>query len=445
MLAFNLLNQGKLTMKSSLNLAKNLKITKLVNRNFFSISRLPSTNSSSIKSLTKFSLLSKKFSESSEQAQSQGGERTFYFTEQEAYSMNEHDRMILQLDSSSVPLTTLPKFMKELTEYCFMLSKYKEYTKGWKYVGNFFYSNLSNFTNEDFKFYTKIFAYTLFTGGKEDFWGKISEEFTRRNWDKSSFLELLNCFNLAQVKSHAIWKNVSEKLNNYSLDTFQENVLVAAILGNVEYTAEDPIWEQLLVKLENEDVKEGKFDLALVIKAANSIKERLPERKTVFYEKIKQHVDDNFNTFSPDALYSIFGEYLRLFNLNGEEISKYVILIVDKIGAANDYMRFGFIHQLLLLCKRYPVIITTLNENRHILPNNFVVPTQEIVDSYNNVVSEAMFSINEKRVESYNQFWERYSETFGFNVDFAKDMLINGFANRDAMSEIFPSNEKQEL
>jgi hypothetical protein len=443
MLAFNLLNKSRINLKSTLNLAKNIKFSKLIYRNFLTISRISTIHSVSNKSRTKFSIISKQFSES-EQFQSQKQERTFYFTEQEAYSMNEHDRMILQLDSSSVPLTTLPKFMKELAEYCFFLSKYKEYTKGWKYIGNFFYSNLSNFTNEDFKFYVLIFGYTFYRGGNEDFWEKISNEFLRRNFDKVTFLELLNSFNLAELKSHSFWKSAVEKLGNYSFDTFQENIEIAAILGNVEYTADDPIWEQLLVRLENEEVKEGTFDLAMVVKAANSFKEKLPERKTQFYEKIRRHVEDNFSTFSPDALYSIFGEYLRLFDLNGDEVSKYVILIVDKIGAANDYMRFGFIHQLLLLCKRFPEIIPTLNQNRHILPNNFTIPTEEIVNNYSEVINETLFS-NAKGEESYNKFWERYSESFGFNVDFAKDMLVTGAAHYEAFKEIFPSSEKGQL
>jgi hypothetical protein len=444
MLAFNLLNRSKFTIKSSLNIAKSLKVSKLLYRNFFTINRAVTSNSPVTKSITKFSLISKKFSESADQS-SQRSERTFYFTEQEAYSMNEHDRMILQLDSSSVPLTTLPKFMKELAEYCYVLSKYKEYTKGWKYLGNFFYSNLSNFTNEDFKFYSQIFAYTLFKGTKEDFWEKISEEFSRRNWDKESFLDLINCFNLSQVKSHAFWKSIVEKSRNYTIDTFQENCMIAAILGNVQYTADDAIWEQLLSKLELEEIKEGTFDLAVVINAANSIKEKLPERKTELYEKIRKHVEENFNTFSPDALYSIFGEYLKLFDLNGEEVSRYVIQIADKIGLANDYIRFGFIHQLLLLCKRFPEIIPTLTQNRHILPNNFVVPTEEMVHNYSDAISQTMMSDIDKGAVSFNQFWEKYSESFGINVDFAKDMFVTGVANYNAISEIFTNTYKPEI
>jgi len=444
MLAFNLLNKSTINLNFSVSFIKNLKFAKIFSRNFFAVNSMTSNLKHSQKrnsTLTKIfshQQTSKSFSES------QRSERTFYFTEQEAYSMNEHDRMILQLDSSSVPLTTLPKFMKELAEYCYLLSKYKEYTKGWKYVSNFFYSNLSNFTNEDFKFYVKVLAYTLFLGSKEDFWSKISEEFLKRNWDKQSLLELMNCFNLVQIKSHSLWKPVVDRLktSSFSYDAFEDNTMVAAILGNVDYTAADSIWEMLLSKLENQEIKEETFDLSMVIKAASSIKLRLPERKTAFYDKVRRHIEDNFNNFQPNALYSIFTEYLKLFELNSEEVSKYVIQIVDKIGAANDYMRFGFCHQLLTLCKKYPDIIATLKENKHALPNNFYIPTEEMVNQYYAVIEESILNGRNlsKANESYNQFWEKYCDSLGFNLDFAKDMFINGAANYTAIQEIFPSN-----
>jgi hypothetical protein len=444
MLAFNLLNKSRFNSKPLANL--NLKFSKLFFRNFFSLSRMSNYNSfKTIRNSSNFTKFSykptfKTFSESQ-----QSNERTFYFTEQEAYSMNEHDRMILQLDSGSVPLTTLPKFMKELGEYCFLLSKYKEYTKGWKYVSNFFYSNLTNFTNEDFIFYTAILSYTLYRGNQEDFWEKIAEEFSRRTWDKKSFLELVNCFNISGVKGHSFWKTVVDKLNNYSLDTFTENILIAAILGNVEYTAEDPIWATLLSRLENEEIKEETFDLAMVMRAAVSIKERLPERKTGIYDKIKRHFEDNFSNFPPDALYSIFNEYIKLFEPNGEEVSKYVILIADKIGAANDYMRFGFIHQLLILCNKYREIIPTLNQNKHILPNSFAIPTDEMVGDYAQALNATIYNPNnlQKGAETYYKFWEKYAEIIGLNVDFAKDMLINGPANYEAFTETFPHKAEQ--
>ena len=444
MLAFNFLINSRINSKPLSNL--NLRYSKVFFRNFFSNGKMSKINSlktfNNSSNFNKFSYTSafKNFSESQ-----QSNERTFYFTEQEAYSMNEHDSMIVQLDSGSVPLTTLPKFMKELAEYCFLLSKYKEYLKGWNYVSNFFYSNLTNFTNEDFKFYTAILSYTLYNGNQEDFWEKISTEFTRRTWDKSTFLELINCFNIVKVTGHSFWKTVVDKLQNYSLDNFREYVLITAILGTVEYTAEDPIWATLLSKLENEEIKEETFDLAMVMRAAVSIKERLPERKTGFYDKIKRHFEDNFNSFSPDALYSILNEYIKLFEPNGEEVSKYVILISDKIGAANDSMRFGFIHQLLILCNTYSEIIPTLNQNKHILPNTFAIPTQEMVRDYAKALNEAIYNpINtEKGDETYYKFWEKYAEILGLNVDFAKEMLINGAANYEAISEIFPEKPQK--
>jgi hypothetical protein len=217
--------------------------------------------------------------------------------------------------------------------------------------------------------------------------------------------------------------------------------LIAAVLGTVGYTADDSIWETLLSKLENEEIKEESFELSMVIRAAISIKERLPERKTAFYEKIKRHTEDNFNNFQPNALYSIFNEYLSLFELKGDEVSKYVIQIIDKIGAANDYMRFGFCHQLLILCKRFPEIIPTLKENKHALPNNFYIPTEEMVNEYANVL-ELTLNTSRNGGESYDQFWEKYSDTLGFNVEFAKDMRVNGAANFTAIQEIFPSKEE---
>src|SRR5690242_12091713 len=59
-----------------------------------------------------------------------GNEIKVYLSDTEAYYINEHDRSILLLDSNSVSKSSLAKFMKELLDHCYYLSKYYSNMKG---------------------------------------------------------------------------------------------------------------------------------------------------------------------------------------------------------------------------------------------------------------------------------------------------------------------------
>lgn len=400
--------------------------------------KTPTSFSSSLRS--KFGLSSIKFfSESTAE-----GPKLF-LTQQEAYILNEHDRMLIQLNSNSVPLTVMPKFMKELAQYCYSLSKYKQYIKGWQYVAKFFSENLKNFTNEELFTYLFIFAYTKYLGENYPrFWDEVCEEVLSRTLNKEDYLDFLKALNLVEYKNQDVVSKLVSKLDSYTMD-YTDNLRLGVYLESLYDNKSDPIWEKILSAVENKDIVLEKLPTAFIFNFVNVMKTHV-SRDSPLYAKVDQFYHQNFNSLHPEDALAVNIAYVSLNKFSTEELADIIVQTVRKIVNATEYSRFYYYTTILHWCVNHPKLIDALLAHKDSFPGNFVIPTKSLVNDFADLVNQISSQGIAQNAEGHSliqKFSEKYAEQIGYKVSFAQQAFADGFFNIEAITKLKESQEKK--
>jgi hypothetical protein len=362
--------------------------------------------------------------------------KTVYLNQQEAYMMNEHDRMITQLTSNVVPMNALPKFMRELLEYCFMLSKYKDYVRGWTYVSKFFAENLKNFTNEDLEHYASIFCLTAYAGHNDTFWSEVGQEILNRTLHKDAVLNYITLFSVNPVMSTEYITQLVRKLENFQLKNYSDFIILAGDLGLLNFPKNDPIWETILANVENQEVQAKDFSPAYLLKAANSLKENV-QRDSPFYENVRVYFLNNFKTIQAELLPSVCLDFVKLVPPSAQDLVQLISQSLPALANASEYAKLEFYKLILQWCQEHSSLRTELENNKQILGQNFVVPTTQLLTDFANYQSQLKTLKDPEQVEALHEsFWVKYAPTLGFNTAFAQSASQHGIYNFEALSTI---------
>lgn len=373
----------------------------------------------------------RKFSEAETESR-----KTLYLNEQEAYQMNEHDRMITQLTSNVVPMTSLPKFMKELLEYCFLLSKYKDYVSGWTYVSKFFAENLKNFTNEDLEHYANLFCLTGYSGHNETFWSEVGQEILNRTLSKDGVLNYINMFSVNNVMSKEFLTQLVRKLENFELKNYTEFILLAGDLGLMNYPNTDPIWESILANVENQEVHIKDFSPACLIKAAVSLKVNV-QRDSIFYENVRVYFLSNFKSIQPEYIPYVCQDFVKLYPPSVSDLVQLISQSFPAVTNASEYAKFEFYKLIFQWCRENPNLRNELDNNKNIIGQNFVVPSTQLLTDFANYQSQLEVLKDLEQVEALHEsFWLKYATPLGFNTSFAQNVAHHGINNYEALRTI---------
>jgi hypothetical protein len=370
------------------------------------------------------------------ESESEENKKTLYLNQQEAYMMNEHDRMIVQLTSSVVPMTALPKFMRELLEICFMLSKYKDYVKGWDLVAKFLVQNLKNFTNEDLEFYVGVFCLTRYEGSSADFWSVVGQEILTRSLGKQSVMNLINFFVIAECMEVEFITKMVRKLETFELKDYNDFILLAGDLGHVNYPAEDPIWETILSNVENYEVQAKDIPATYLLRAANALKARV-QRDSPFYEKVRVYFLNNFKSIQAEYIPVLCKEFVKLTPPRAEDFVQIVLQSLPALSNATQYAKFEFYKIILEWCSQNPNLRADLLNNKQNLGQSFVVPSAELVAEFNKYQSDLSNLKDGLQIEALHEnFWLKHAQSVGFNTAFAQSAAVDGIFNYEALSSI---------
>jgi hypothetical protein len=359
-------------------------------------------------------------------------ETTLYLSEHEAYLLNEHDRMVVQLTNNVVGSPSLPKFMKELVEICYLLSKYKEYIKGWNYVTKFFSDNLKNFSNDELLFYVGIFSLTNIYAGKIEFWQPIGDEILNRSLNKESTLKLINYFSLCGYNNKDFWTAILRKANSFDLKEYKELIQLAGDLNTVTFVENDPIYENILSKLENQEIKIlSDLPATYILRAANLLKERT-NRNSVLYENVKDFFLKNFRSIQSEFIGIFCEEFVKLSPPNTTDLVNLITQAIPHLSNASKYAKYEFYHVIMRWCVKYPDLISALNTQKLA---NFNVPTQQMVSEFDKLQNDIILSDFSKGKSLANSFWVKHSQAIGLDSAFAELNTTHGGYQIHAMEE----------
>jgi hypothetical protein len=403
----------------------------MYNQRFLNMKFLPF--SSQVTNKLAYSKSNKKFS---------GTRQKIYLNQQEAYILNEHDRMCVQLSSNSVPMTNLPKFMRELTEYCYLLSKYKEYIKGWNYIFTFYSQNLSNFSIEDLEFYVEIFSVTNYY--EEKLWMNTLEEILKRPLDKQRVLSFLLKLSLTNFRYDEIFSRFARKVEEFELN-YEDSLALSYCFGILYENKNDPIWERLLSNLENSEIIINKKSTLSALLNSVIIFKRQVNRDSPFYGKVIDYFNNNFDSIHPeDVVYSTM-YFTEITSPNSEEIVRLIVRSLEKMTSASEFAKFFFYKNVLNWCVKDVSIITALNSAKNLLPSDFIIPTTNLIkdyDQFDSKMKELGPILSEERHSLNQNFWISNADKIGFNSASAQHYYLNGVADYESVKQVRESLNK---
>ncbi len=359
--------------------------------------------------------------------------------ETEAYALNEHDKIIVQIDNNTIPLTSLPKTMKDLMGYSYTLSQYKEHINGWGYIIQFFEQNIKNFTNEDLDFYSDIFAKVNLVG-EGNFWDIIVNEYSSRSLDKKRLLDLLKNLSFVNYKNQEMLSNLINQSLEQNLN-YVDYLSLAASIGEIYMGNNDSsVWETIISNLEGREMKTddlaGQLPPTVFLSAALMLKDK---RESDITTHAVNFYNSNFNLISSEYQGAATSMYMNLIN-NQELMSsggRLIAQTLNSIAGASEIAKFTFYVQVLRLIGNNTGLLAQLNNES--LPSFFVVPSAEYARDFVEFENRLATMGNMKSdsvVEMNNSFWIRHSEKVGFNIAFAQSAYLDGYSNVNALNNL---------
>ena len=362
-------------------------------------------------------------------------EKTFHLDQSEAYLWNEHDRMVVQLNSNVVPMTALPKFMKELLEICIVLNKYRDYVKGWDYAAKFFHENLKNFTNEDLYFYISAMALNNYPATISNFYSDIGKEVLSRTLDKNIVLDLMSSFLLSHSNDQEFWIGIVRKVEGYTNLQYEDNIRLAALLGETQISASDPIWETILSKVENSNVVKGDIPLTYYLRAAYALKQRV-QRDSPFYSNVIIFVEKNIKSVPADFVASFLNLWTKFKGTIPSDVVEILGQTFPLLKNATDYGKFEFYKLVFDLCLENPNLRNTLESSKAKIGENFFVPSSSFITDYGNYVSQATTYKSDALKKAHERFWSTHAQKIGLKESQAIAYSTIGFTNFDTMTDL---------
>jgi hypothetical protein len=353
--------------------------------------------------------------------------------QRESYLWNEHDRMIVQLDNNVVPLTSLPKFMKELIEICNSLNRYIDYIKGWDYAAKFFHQNLKNFNNEDFSFYVIVLAYNNFNLESQNIWPEIETELLSRTLDKQTVINLMSNLVHCEFVSQDFWPTALRKVEAYNNLIYEDYITLANILDATGLTINDPIWETILSQVENSAVPNKiNFPITYLPRAVLALQKNT-KRDSSFYAVIINYLDQNINNV-PSAFLGIFLElYQKIKKFNNSELATLILQTFPLAQKDKSYGKFVFYEFVFKSCVLNSGLRNTLESLK--LPEGFVLPSASFIGEYGKYLNELEVSKPEAHEKIVENFWAIHSQNIGVRVSQAITYSLYGLFESNTISE----------
>jgi hypothetical protein len=363
-------------------------------------------------------------------------EQEFYLSEAESYRWNEHDRMILQLESRSVPNQNLPKFMKELLDYSYALRKYKHYIKGYNYAARFFIDNIKSFTNEEFVNFAKIFGDVEYNRPNgEPFWSLIAEEVVRRELNKDEIIQFLS-ISILKYENIKLWGEILEKVQRMSLSQ-QDYVSLASVSGIKGVNIPENLWNSIANSINTIEIsKLSEEELEKLLYATYHIYNGSSNTQIGFLEplfsKLQKYYEDNQFKLSPNTLllFSIIYKYVA--KLENDGITKLIIEVSQKYAVADEKAKLDFYKEFMKWCDVNPQLVKNLSSNIQVMGKGFKLPTAEVVTTFNSLLRESNWNDPKEHGQAINNFWEQYGPKIGINPS---SVASSGFSSHSSQEQ----------
>jgi hypothetical protein len=357
--------------------------------------------------------------------------------QREAYLWNEHDRMIVQLDNNVVPLTSMPKFMKDLMEICRLLNKYITYISGWDYVAKFFHQNLKNFNNEDFYNYVLIFAYNNFNLESQNIWPEIEKELLSRTLDKQTVINLMSNLIHCEHISQDFWPAVLRKVEAYNNLNYENYITLANILDATRIESNDPIWETILSQVENSPIP-NKIDFPITYfpRAFLALKKNT-QRDSPFYSNIVNYLDQNIDKVPSDFLAIFLELYQKIKNFDTSDLAKLIAQTFSLSQRGSMYGKFKFYEFVFESCVKNSGLRNALEGLR--LPEDFVLPSNSFIGEYGKYLNDLEISKPDCQEKIVENFWSTHSQNLGVKVSQAVNYTLFDLFENNTIKETHES------
>jgi hypothetical protein len=355
---------------------------------------------------------------------------TFY-SQEELYVLNEHDRIILQLESNTA--TDIPKSMKDLLNLCLQVAHLKFYVKGWGLLSEYFTTNCKSLSNKDFFEFVKALGLSSFADDK--LWERASESFLERQFEEAEFFELLN-YITPYVNNTQFFEAVIEKYQK--LDKSPKRAInMITSLGFHKYEPNPKTWDIILQDLKKIDLtKISEDELDTYLYAAGSIKDLNKENDTSFDRDVYNYFIANMEKCGTATVAFCIYYLDRLSYTTIDDLTRLCILVSKGYRDLTQSSKIEFFTKLLIILSHRTDLLKSLKANSQLLA--FPIPNEDMIKGYQLVVDEfdKPNNIMESKKAS-DSFFDKYSQEMGFNPQFAKNYSMNIAYGIDELNKDF--------
>ena len=347
-----------------------------------------------------------------------------YLSQNEALLMNEHDRIMIQIENNAIPESNMKTVIQELTNYCASLSQYKDYMRGWTFIANHFSKNVEKYSNEEFIRNLMILNNACYVPENILILNKIYENLLIRQLPKNDFLNAINGASTINFKDSQFWRGVVTKLENYDLDIIESANIINS-LSNSGISKDDEIFINLSENIKKANLPTCKEHELISIFFAVAY---LPQNNKL-KEKALEFINNNYNSFNFHAL-PVIVMAAENIGLDEAELSKLILEVAKNYKHLNQVTRFDFYRKLLLWSNKYTNLLDSLKSKN--LLYSMPLPDPEAVKAFNELSNIPNDKKTLKR-QLINEFYDKYAESMGFNPEYAKDFNC---LNSDVLKEM---------
>lgn len=347
-----------------------------------------------------------------------------YLNQNEALMMNEHDRILSQLENNAIPEANMKNVIQELTNYCESLSQYKDYMKGWDHISDYFSKNVEKLSNQELINNLQTLTGAGYIPENTLVLNRLYDNLLTRQIPQQDFLNAVYGAGIIRYNGPHFWRGVIDKIQSYNLSTLEAANLIVS-LADSGVNKNDKIFETLSEKLNNVDF--AKFKEHELISLFFAISNLLQNEE--LKSKALEFIMNNYSSFNFHAL-PVIAIAAENLNIGEDNLSKLVLEIAKNYKHLNQITRFDFYKNLLTWCNKYPNLLSKLKDKNSLY--SMPLPELDTIKAFSEL-NDISDDKQDLKQQSYNEFYEKYAESMGFNPEFAKDF---NFLNSDVFNEM---------
>jgi hypothetical protein len=341
-----------------------------------------------------------------------------YLSQQELYILNEHDRVVLQLESNAVQ--DIQKSMNDLLKLCQNVAHLKHYVKGWELLANYFAANCRSLSNKDYLNYIQTFSSTGLA--IEKIWDSACESFLEREFDEAEFFDALTAIT-PNIPNSQLLESVIEKYQKLEKSPKRAIDMLISI-GYNRYEPNVKSWDIILQDLKKIDLtKIAEADLMKYVYAAGFVKDLGKQGETTFDKDVYSYFTSVMEKCGTATLARVFQYFDKLSFTTTDDLTRICILVSKGYRDITQSTKFEFYTHLLLALHHRSDLLKSLTANSKML--SFPIPSDIMIKEYKELsgILDNNLGIMEAKMAS-DSFWDKWAPEMGFNPQFAKDFSL---------------------